>query len=150
VSQVIKFGKESLVQFAKALRKRQMVRILWRGFAKSHQPSDLVKKWGGYSYIRSSSSKNSESLDHHPVARQPSDSTGVAQDLIPREQSGNPEKHRDIEASGFGKSGIPWTRDRENPSWKSRQARSRPFVGTGGRNQESSVYRGFGHRGSYR
>jgi hypothetical protein len=39
--------------------------------------------------------------------------TGVAQGLNPREQSGNPEKHRDIEASGFGKSGIPWTRDRQ-------------------------------------
>jgi hypothetical protein len=30
-----------------------------------------------------------------------------------REQSGNPEKHRNIEASEFGKSGIPWTRDRQ-------------------------------------
>jgi hypothetical protein len=79
VSQVIKSGKESLVQFAKEFRsKRQTVRILWRGFAKSRQPSDLVKKWGGYGYIQSSSSMNREPSDHHQVARQPSDSTGVA------------------------------------------------------------------------
>jgi hypothetical protein len=69
-----------------------MARILWRGFAESRQPSDLPEERGGYGCIRSSSSRDREPSDHHPVTRQPSDSTGVAQDLIPREQRENPEK----------------------------------------------------------
>jgi hypothetical protein len=81
-------------------RKRQTVRILWRGFAKSRQSSDLVKKWGGYGCVRSSSSRDREPSDHHPVTRQPSDLTGVAQGLNPREQRENPEKDQ-----GFGHRG---------------------------------------------
>jgi hypothetical protein len=83
---------------------------------KSRQPLDLPKKRGGYGCVRSSSSRSREPLDRRPVTRQPSDLTGVAQGLNPREQSKNPEKHRDIETSGFGKSEVPWTRGRGNPS----------------------------------
>jgi hypothetical protein len=43
--------------------KRSMVRILWGRFAKSRQPLDLPKKQGGYGHVRSSSSRDRESLD---------------------------------------------------------------------------------------
>jgi hypothetical protein len=92
-------------------RRRQMVRILWRGFTKSCQPSDPPEKRGGYSYIQSLSSRNGGPSDHPIVTCQPSDLTGVAQGLCLREKSGNSEKHQNIEASEFGKLGISWTRD---------------------------------------
>jgi hypothetical protein len=43
--------------------KRSTVRILWGRFAKSRQPLDLPKKKGGYGRVRSSSSRDHESLD---------------------------------------------------------------------------------------
>jgi hypothetical protein len=63
----------------------------------------MPEEWGGYEYIWSSSSRDCEPLDHHPVSRQPSDSTGVAQDLIPSEQrKKTSRRYRDSETSEFG------------------------------------------------
>jgi hypothetical protein len=82
-------------------RRERTVRISWKGFAKSRQPSDQPEEQGGYGCIQSSSSRGCESSDHHPVNRQPSGSTGVAQDLSPREQRETPEKTSGIWSSGF-------------------------------------------------
>jgi hypothetical protein len=101
-SQLIKSRKESLVHFVNvSRRRRQMVRILWRGFLKSRQPSDPPEERGGYGYVWSLSSRDCEPLDQPIVTRQSSGSTGVAQDLSPREQRENPEKTSGIWSSGF-------------------------------------------------
>jgi hypothetical protein len=88
-SQLIKSMKDSLVHFMNVSRRRRhTVRILWRGFAKSHQLSDPPEKQGGYSYIRGLSSRDCGPLDLHIVTRQPSDLAGVAPGLSLREQRG--------------------------------------------------------------
>jgi hypothetical protein len=92
-----------------------MVRILCRGLAKSRQSSDLIKERGGYGCVRSSSSGDREPLDSHLFTHQSFDLTGVAQGLNPLKMRKSPERCPDIEASGFGISEIPWTRDRVNP-----------------------------------
>jgi hypothetical protein len=58
--------------------RKSTVRILWRGFVKSHQPLDLPKKRGGYGHVQSPSSRGREQSDRWSVSRQPSSSTGVA------------------------------------------------------------------------
>jgi hypothetical protein len=83
---------------------------------KSRQPLDLPKKQGGYGHVRTSSSRGHESLDHGSITHHPSNLIRVTQGLFPREQSKNPKRNKDIEASGFGKSGVTWTRSRGNPS----------------------------------
>jgi hypothetical protein len=99
---LIKSRKESLVHFVNvSRRRRQTIRILWRGFEESHQPSDQPEEKGGYDCIQSSSCRGRESLDHHPVNHQPSSSTGVTQDLSPCEQRETPEKTSGIWSSGF-------------------------------------------------
>lgn len=93
--------------------KRSTVKNQWGGLAKPRQPSDLPEKRGGYGYVRGLSSRDcgpSRSAHSYPSTVR---LTGVAQGLNLREQSGNPEKHRNIEASEFGKSGILWTKDRQ-------------------------------------
>jgi hypothetical protein len=116
VAQVDKSGEESLIHFVAIIRrKKQTVRILCRGLAKFHQPSDLIKERGGYGCVRSSSSGDRELLDPHLFTRQSSDITRVAQGLNPLKMSKSHERCRDIEASGFGISKIPWKRDWLNP-----------------------------------
>jgi hypothetical protein len=54
VVQADKSREESLVSFIKIIKgKKHTARILWRGLAKSRQPSDLPEEQGGYSCIRS-------------------------------------------------------------------------------------------------
>jgi hypothetical protein len=81
--------------------RKSTVGILWRGFVKSRQPLDLPKKQGGYGRVRSPSSRGREPLDRWSVSRQPSSSTGVAQDLSPCEQRKTPEKTSGFWSSGF-------------------------------------------------
>ena len=68
---------------------------------KSRQPSDPPEKRGGYGYIQSLSSRDCGLSDQPIVTRQPSGSTGVAQDLSPREQRETPEKTSGIWSSGL-------------------------------------------------
>jgi hypothetical protein len=72
-TQLIKSRKESLVHLVNiSRRRRQMVRILWRGLAKSRQPLDPPEQRGGYSYIWSLSSRDCGPSDHPIVTHQPS------------------------------------------------------------------------------
>jgi hypothetical protein len=78
-TQLTKSRKESLVHFVNvSRRRRQMVRISWKGFVKSCQLSDPPEKRGGYGYVRSLSSRDCGPSDQPIVTRQPSDLTGVA------------------------------------------------------------------------
>jgi hypothetical protein len=74
---------------------------LWRGFEKYRQQSGLLEERGGYGCIRSPSSGDLGPPYLHIDTRQPSDWTGVAQDLNPLEQRENPGKASGIWSSGF-------------------------------------------------
>jgi hypothetical protein len=108
--------REILIHFTEIFRrKKQTVRILCRGLAKSRQPSDLIKERGGYGCVRSSSSGDREPLDPHLVTRQSIRYDRSCTGFNPLKPSESPEGYREIEASEFGISKIPWTRDQENP-----------------------------------
>jgi hypothetical protein len=107
-SQLIKSRKESLVHFVNvSRRRRQTVKILWRGFTKSRQPSDPPEKRGGYSYVRGLSSRDCGPSNLHIVTRQSSDLAGVAPGLSLPEQRGKSGRasgllrHREFRSQEF-------------------------------------------------